>query len=174
MRNSTKLTIPLLTLALFATGTAAAQTAAPVARGIGVGAEATLTGIIGATFVYDAEVFHVDALLGGSFEHNDSSLSVAGRLFFPVHRSQWADFSVGPGIGLTHVTHDPDQDGPQGRESRNPIHLEGAAQIRAFVVQNVALSASAGLGMVLNNDNQNEVTIGGQLGGSFGVTYFFF
>jgi len=178
MRNSTKLILPLLTLALFATGTAAAQTA-PAARGIGVGAEATLTGIVGATFVYDAEAFHIDALLGGtsplggSFQHNDSSLAVAGRFFFPIHRSQSADFSLGPGIGLVHVTHDPDGDGPQGRVSTNPVHLEGAAQIRAFVVPNVALSASAGLGVVLTNNN-NSAVIGGQLGGSFGVTYFFF
>ncbi|HYQ45675.1 MAG TPA: hypothetical protein VER11_27065, partial [Polyangiaceae bacterium] len=99
---------------------------------------------------------------------------VAGRFFFPLHRSQYADFSVGPGIGFEHVTHDPDGDGPNGRVSSNPIHLEGAAQIRAFVVQNVALSATAGVGLKLNNDNDNSATIGGQLGGSLGVTYFFF
>ena len=172
MRNSTKLTIPFFTLALFVSGAAAAQTA-PAARGVGVGAEATLTGIVGGTFVYDAEAFHVDALLGGSFQRDDSSLAVAGRLFFPVHRSQAADFSLGPGIGLVHVTHDPDGDGPQGRVSSNPIHVEGAAQIRAFVVPNVALSASAGLGAVFANNN-NSALIGGQVGASFGVTYFFF
>jgi hypothetical protein len=172
MRNLTRFIIPLLTMTLFVTGTAAAQTT-PTARGPGVGAEATLTGIVGGTFVYDAAMFHVDALLGASFQHNDSSLAIAGRLFFPVHRSQSADFSLGPGIGLVHVTHDPDGDGPLGRVSSNPIHLEGAAQIRAFVVPNVALSASAGLGIVLT-DNNNSATIGGQLGGSVGVTYFFF
>jgi hypothetical protein len=175
MRNSTKLIIPLLTLALFATGTAAAQNAR-VARGIGVGAEATLTNIVGATFVYDAEAFHIDALLGGSFnpDPNSSTFAVAGRFFFPVHRSRFADFSVGPGVGLQHVTGpDPDGDGPQDRDTSNPIHLEGAAQIRAFIVENVALSASTGLGVVLNKGN-NSATIGGQLGGSFGVTYFFF
>jgi hypothetical protein len=173
MRNSTKLTIPLLTLALFATGTAAAQTAR-TARGIGVGAEATLTGILGGTFVYDAEAFHIDALLGGSFNPENSTFAVAGRFFFPVHRSRFADFSLGPGVGLEHVTGpDPDGDGPQGRPTSTPIHLEGAAQIRAFIVENVALSASTGLGLVLNKGN-NSATIGGQLGGSFGVTYFFF
>jgi len=157
MRNSTKLILPLFALALFATGTAAAQT--PAARGIGVGA--------------DAEAFHVDALLGAAFNHNDSELRVAGRLFFPVHRTQNADFSLGPGIGLVHLTRDPDGDGPQGRVSSNPIHLEGAAQIRAFVVANVALSASLGLGVVMA-DNNNSALINGQVGGSFGVTYFFF
>ena len=172
MRNSTKLTIPLFTLALFATGTAAAQNA-PAARGIGVGAEVTLTGIAGAAFVYDAQAFHVDAVLGASFARNDSTLSVAGRLFFPVHSSQFADFSIGPGVGLQHVTHDPDGDGGEGRTSTNPIHLEGAAQIRAFIVPNVALSATAGLGVVVVKDN-NSATISGQQGAAFGVTYFFF
>jgi hypothetical protein len=173
MRNSTKLFIPLFTLAMFATGTAAAQNA-PAARGIGFGAEVTLTEIAGATFVYDAQAFHVDALLGASFQHFDSSFAVAGRLFFPVHRSQSADFSLGPGIGLVHTTNDPDGDGPQGRTSKTPIHLEGAAQIRAFVVPNIALNATAGLGVVMNNKGDNGVTFGGQLGASFGVTYFFF
>ncbi|MEO8904513.1 MAG: hypothetical protein ABI627_23595 [Polyangiaceae bacterium] len=184
MRKLTQFLIPLFGLTLFATGTAAAQTApaeqatpaahaAPLARGIGLGAEATLTGIVGATFVYDAEAFHVDALLGGSFEHNDSSLAVAGRLFFPLHRSQSADFSVGPGVGVVHITHDPDGDGPQARVSSNPVHVEGAAQIRAFLVPNVAVSATAGLGVVIT-DNNNSAIIGGQLGGAFGITYFFF
>jgi hypothetical protein len=172
MRNSTHLTLPLFALALLATGTAAAQTG-PTARGIGVGAEATLTGIVGGTFVYDAEAFHIDALLGAQFHRDSSQVAVAGRFFFPVHRSQSADFSLGPGIGLVHNSNDPDGDGPQGRVSTNPVHLEGAAQIRAFVVPNVALSATAGLGVVLTK-NDNSATIGGQLGGSFGVTYFFF
>ncbi|MEO6599270.1 MAG: hypothetical protein ABIQ16_05315 [Polyangiaceae bacterium] len=172
MRNPTKLILPLLSFALFATGTAAAQTT-HVARGVGVGAESTLTGIVGGTFVYDAEAFHLDAILGASFQRDSSSVEVAGRLFFPVHRSQFADFSLGPGLGLIHVSNDPDGNGPQGRVSTNPIHLEGAAQIRAFIVPNVALSATAGLGIILTKDN-NTALIGGQLGGSFGVTYFFF
>jgi hypothetical protein len=172
MRNSTKLILPLVTAALLATGTSLAQNA-PAARGIGVGAEATLTGIVGATFVYDAEAFHVDALLGGSFRRNESDLAVAGRLFFPIHRTQAADFSIGPGLGLVHSTRDPDGDGPQGRTSTNPVHVEGAAQIRAFLVPNVAVSASAGIGAVVTKDN-NSAVITGQLGGQFGITYFFF
>src|SRR5450432_1870153 len=37
---------------------------APGRSGFGAGAEATSTGIVGGTFVYDAQVFHLDALLG--------------------------------------------------------------------------------------------------------------
>lgn len=171
MRNSTKLFVPLFTLAVLAARPSAAQTT--TARGPGVGAEVTMTGLVGATFVYDTTAFHIDALLGGSFEPNDSALTVAGRFFFPLHRSQAADFSVGPGIGLVHVTHDPDGAGPLGRVSTNPVHVEGAAQIRVFPVPNVAISASAGLGAVITNNN-NSALIGGQVGGAFGVTYFFF
>jgi hypothetical protein len=85
MRNSTKLIIPLLTLALFATGSAAAQTAR-TARGIGVGAEANLTGIVGGTFVYDAEAFHIDALLGGEFRPGYSAL--ADRAMFSTMKAR--------------------------------------------------------------------------------------
>jgi hypothetical protein len=174
MRNSTKLFLPLFALTLFATGTAAAQNA-PAARGIGVGVESTLTGIVGGAFVYDAAAWHLDAILRGSFTHDNSEVGVAARFFFPLHRSQSADFSVGPGVGLSHITlHDTDGPGPDASSSANPIHLEGAAQIRAFVVPNIALNATGGLGVVLNYDNNNTATFGGQLGANFGVTYFFF
>jgi hypothetical protein len=173
MRNSTKLIVPLFMLATLAARTSAAQQPAPVKRGPGAGAEATTTGIVGGTFVYDAGAFRIDALLGGSFERNDSALAIAGRVFFPLHRTAVADFSIGPGLGLVHITHDPDGDGALSRVSTNPVHLEGAAQIRVFAVPNVAISASAGIGAVITSDN-NSAVIGGQLGGSFGVTYFFF
>ena len=174
MRNSTKLFLPLFALSLFATGTAAAQNA-PNARGIGVGVESTLTGIVGGTFVYDAAAWHLDAILGAAFKHDYSEVDVAARFFFPLHRSQYADFSVGPGVGLAHVSvHDPDDAGPATSSSSTPIHVEGAAQIRAFIVPNVALNATGGLGVVLNKENDNSATFGGHLGGSFGVTYFFF
>jgi hypothetical protein len=103
----------------------------------GAGAEATTTGIVGGTFVYDAGTFHIDALLGGAFASNTSQLAVAGRFFFPLHRAQAADFSIGPGIGLVRTTRDPDDNGPQPSVSNTAVHVEGALQIRAFVVSNL-------------------------------------
>src|ERR1051326_847431 len=132
----------LFTLILLASRTSAAQQAAQGRTGFGAGAEATTTEIIGATFVYDAGMFHLDALLGGFFDHNDSTVALAGRFFFPLHRAQAADFSIGTGIGLVHNSHHPDM---VPSTSTDEVHLEGAVQIRAFVVSNVALSASAGL-----------------------------
>jgi hypothetical protein len=137
-----------------------------------VGAEATTTGIVGGTFVYDAAVFHLDALFGARLTKNDTDLAVAARFFFPLHHGQAADFSIGPGVGFVHGQHDAPPPAT-GRNSNNQLHLEGALQIRAFVVSNVALSASAGLGVVIDNGN-NTAIIGGQVGASLGITYFFF
>ena len=94
------LTILLLSLsALLFSGAASAQTA----RGpFGAGAEVTTTGLVGAMFVFDPGPFHLDALLNANFAHNNQRIAVAGRFFFPLHRSERADFSVGPGIGIVH------------------------------------------------------------------------
>ena len=175
MRISTWWVAPLSALVLFASRTSFAQQAArPAVRsGVGVGAEATTTGIVGATFVYDASVFHVDALLGGAYDSDDSITRVAGRFFFPLHISPSADFSIGPGIGFERATHRPGGEPTPPSVSVNSVHLEGAVQIRAFLVQNVAFSATAGVGAVFTNGN-NSAVIGGQLGGALGVTYFFF
>jgi hypothetical protein len=177
MRISKWSVVPFLALALFVSRTSFAQAARPAVRsGVGVGAEATTTGIVGATFVYDASVFHIDALLGGAYASNNSVTRVAGRFFFPLHTSPSADFSIGPGIGFEHATHQDNANPPNPPPpsvSVNSVHLEGAVQIRAFVVQNVAFSATAGIGAVFTNGN-NSAVIGGQLGGALGVTYFFF
>jgi hypothetical protein len=170
--------VALFSLVLFASRTSSAQQAArPAVRsGIGVGAEATTTGIVGGAFVYDASVFHIDVLLGGRFDSDNSTTAVAGRFFFPLHTSQSADFSIGPGIGLERTTHHPgappDAPAPPSTTT-NAVHVEGAVQIRAFVVPNVALSASAGVGAVFTNGN-NSALIAGQVGAVLGITYFFF
>src|SRR5262249_42275409 len=140
---------------------AAAQPAPEGAARFGAGAEATTTGIVGGTFVYDPGPFHLDALLGAHFAHDDEEIDLAARFFFPVHRSPSADFSVGPGVGLVHFNHPNPPD--------NALHVEGAIQIRAFLVPNVALSATAGVGAIFaNGDNNDRAVIGGTVGGSFG------
>ena len=139
---------------------------------MGVGAEVTTTGLVGGTFVYDPGPFRLHALLGARFAHNDTELDLAARFFFPLHKSQNADFSIGPGIGLVHFDHG---DAPGDNALDNAVHLEGAAQIRAFLVSNVALSASVGVGAIFGNgSNHNAAVLGGQVGGAFGITYFFF
>jgi hypothetical protein len=176
MRPPARLSFRLLVIPLLISSSiprsAAAQHPAGMRAGLGAGAEATTTGIVGGTFVYDRGNLHLDALLGARFAHNDSAIAVAARLFFPLHSTQAADFSIGPGLGLVHFEHG---DNPPNNARNNEVHLEGAAQIRAFIVSNVALSASAGIGAIFaNGDNNNSVVIGGQVAGSFGVTYFFY
>jgi hypothetical protein len=167
----TYLLLTLFALLLLFPRTSAAQNATGHS-GIGVGAEATTTRIVGGTFVYDAGFFHLDALVGAEITKNNTDLALAARFFFPLHHSQAADFSIGPGVGLVHGQRDA-QPPATGSNSNNQFHLEGAVQIRAFVVSNVALSASTGLGMVIEKDN-NRAIIGGQVGASLGITYFFF
>jgi hypothetical protein len=145
---------------------------APGRTGFGVGAEATTTNIVGATFVYDAAVFHLDALLGAELTKNDTNVATAVRFFFPLHHGQAADFSIGPGVGFVHGRHNDPAPGV-GTTNNNQLHLEGALQIRAFVVSNVAFSASAGLGVIVDNGN-NRARIDGQVGAALGITYFFF
>ena len=156
-----------LSLSFFTSRNARAQAAEGPYPRFGAGAEATTTGIVGGTFVYDPGPWHLDALLGAHFAHDDEEIDLAARFFFPVHRSRFADFSVGPGVGLVHFNHPNPPD--------NAVHVEGAMQIRAFLVSNVAISATAGIGVVFANGNNNDrAVIGGQVGGSFGITYFFF
>ena len=162
--------VPLFALIVFGARNAAAQQARAARTGVGVGAEATTTGIVGGTFVYDASVFHIDVLLGGNFNPNFSTVAAAGRFFFPLHTSQSADFSIGPGVGIVHTNNHPGAPNPD--TTVNEGHVEGAVQIRAFIVPNVALSASAGVGVVFTNGS-NRGVIGGQVGGQLGVTYFF-
>ena len=144
-------------------------------RSIGVGVEQTLGGIGSATFVYDAGRWHIDALLGfrtvdvGADDYRE--ISLAGRFFFTIHRAERADFSIGGGIGLINTD--------LADEGGTAIHLEGAAKIRAFLVPNVALSASLGLLIVASDDEDliddaDTISLGNaQLGGAFGLTYFF-
>jgi hypothetical protein len=155
-----------------------------VGRGsaFGVGVERTLGGIAAATFVYDAGRFHIDGLLGFLSIDRDpagdiSVFQVAGRFFWVVHRTQSADLSLGAGLGVVRL----DDDGAD--ETETNIHLEAAAKIRAFLVPNVAISASLGVVVITADDaiitnedlpdGQGAISLGGQLGAAFGMVYFF-
>jgi len=165
-----------------ASSVATAQEGTGSASGIGVGVESMLTGPVGPTFVYQATNFHIDAIF--AFDSNDNpvsfldrtnELSIGGRIFFQVHEGEIADFSLGGGIGITTD----DDGGPGNNNDDIDFHLEGGAKIRAFLAPNVALTASLGLGIVLdsddnNNDDDDRVTFRGNLTGGFGIVYFFF
>ena len=159
-------------------------------RGIGAGAATMLNGTSGALFTWGSAGggFHVDGLFGlhhyrDANTNYTTSFAVGGRFWYHVHASTFADFSLGGGIGLTSWTANP---GAPGSDSRLDLSLEVGAQIRAFIVPNVALVADLGLGATFgNNDN---IMIGGQsvtgssepegpannfVVGTLGIAYFF-
>lgn len=177
-----------LSVPLFMASSAVAQGAPEVVatsgeHGPGVGIEQNLGGMTGAAFSYDAARFHIDALLGyGHYnEAGDNDLSlfdVAGRFFFEVHEMPGADFSIGGGLGIVMTE--------VGDVSDTAIVLEGAAQIRVWIVPNVAFSGSLGFAFLTADDGQivggavggvraadSIYGIGGQLTGALGLFYYF-
>jgi hypothetical protein len=134
--------------------------------GFGVGVVAMLTGPFGAEVVYDPGRFHVEGILGfRSLEDSQTDIAVGGRFWWHLHTSTAADFSLGGGLGIVLS----DREDPQ--EDQTDIHVDGGAQVRTFVVPNVALAASLGLAIV--SGDADFVGITGQLFGSIGATYFF-
>jgi hypothetical protein len=151
-------------------GSARAQEPAGATAGgsvgpLGVGASAMLTGPIGPSVVYDAGLFHIEGILG--FASNGATdFALGGRFWYHIHTAQSADFSLGGGVGVTST----DPDGPD--EGTTDVHIDVGAQIRVFLVPNVALSAAAGLA-IISGDDADLVGVFGDLVGDAGITYYF-
>jgi AhpD family alkylhydroperoxidase len=181
--NKSLIMVTVAALTLCAT---AASVHAQEARGSGVGATSTLAGINGATYVYDSGSFHIVGLFGFVSVSRDpgddsSGLALGGQFLFHLHDGASSDFSLGG--GLTIVTDS------EGDNDTTNFDLEGLAQIRAFIVPNVAVSASLGLLIAIGEDNNllvgddsiaggvgngdSAIAIGGQVYGAVGLTYFF-
>jgi hypothetical protein len=171
-----------LFVAMLVVGVAGAAEAGGQAGSLGVGAEAQLNGIGGASLNYDAGDFHVGGFIGfhDPGGRDDDSFLLGGRFYYHVHQTTSSDFSVGGAVGFVSDNNP----APVDRESQ--LYIEPAVQIRVFIVQNVALSFSTGITIgVLDADN---VDLGGQLvggtlnvaganvsfGGGAGVHYYFF
>lgn len=157
-------------------------------RGIGLGAATMLNGASGAMFTWGSRGggFHVDGLFGLNHYavggENTTSFGIAGRFWYHVHAASFADFSLGGGLGLTSWTDDPGGED----DSRLDLSLEVGAQIRAFIVPNVALIGDLGLGATFgSNDNiligGHSLTSAGEpegygndfVRGTLGIAYFF-
>ena len=136
--------------------------------GFGVGIVAMITpgGPFGAEVVYDPGRFHIEGILGfRSLEDNETDIAVGGRFWWHLHTSTAADFSLGGGLGVVLI------DEEATDEDQTNIHIEGGAQVRTFVVPNVALAATLGLAIV--SGDADFVGITGQLFGAIGASYFF-
>jgi hypothetical protein len=174
-----------VSLALLA-GSAATAAAQPEvyggSHGIGLGIEQNLGGLTGAAFSYDAGRFRVNALLGLVHFNRDpqddvTQFGVGGRFFFKLHELGASDFSLGGGLAIVQTEF--------GDFDDTAIHLEAVAQIRIFVVPNVAISGSFGFAILTADDGEvaagplgpgsgdSVYGIGGQLLAGFGAIYYF-
>ena len=143
---------------------------------IGIGAEAFLSGMTGAEFVYDMSAFHIEALLG--YDHtsipnnggssSDFTFGVAG--WYHLARGTNADFSIGGSVGLLYNS-------PLAGNSTTKFAIEPGAEARIFLSPNFTLNARVGIAITTGDGNlPTTLSIGGQQSGTatgFGFTYFF-
>lgn len=134
---------------------------------IGVGAEATLSGLGGLSMNYDAGTFHAGGFLFFADEAGDDNtdIGLGGRFFWHIHSTAQSDFSLGANLGVLLANDGPDNDSTL-------LVLEPAIQLRAFIAGNVALSATAGISIGLAD--AEGVLLDGGLTGSAGIHYYFF
>jgi hypothetical protein len=172
MKTVRALTLSLAAaLTLSVTSSAFAQEPAPVVTtsssrgGLGVGFSQMVGGPGGVDVVYDGGRWHADAFLGVGDTSTVTTLVLGGRGWFHLHSSTNADFSLGGGLGMSNVN----PDGPA--ESSTVIKIDLGAQIRAFITQNVALSAGLGIG-IFAADGEGFL-LNGQPLGDLGLHYYF-
>ncbi len=140
------------------------------AQGLFVGAESLLLG--GApggvggpggaiTVGWDASQWRIEGLIGLLFRDGaGTNFGFGARGFYVLHKTKFADFGVGGLLGLVLA-------------GNNAVFLiEPSAQIRAFIVENVALTATLGMGIAVG-DVQATIAFLGQVTGGLGITYTF-
>jgi hypothetical protein len=149
---------------------------------IGIGAEAFLSGLTGAEFVYDASLFHVEAILGYDHVSNANNMGSSSDFTFGVGgwyhlaRGASADFSIGGSVGLMYQSF-------VGGTSSTGFAIEPGAEARIFLSPNFALNGRVGVA-ITTGDNMapTTISIGGQTtsgavtantSAGFGFTYFF-
>jgi hypothetical protein len=146
------------------------------AGSIGVGAEYQLNGIGGVSVNYDAGAFHVGGSLGFADPAgaDNTVFQLAGRFYYHVHHSAFADFGLGGSLGLSS------QPVPMGNRATD-VYLEPGFEIRAFLSSNVALSATGGIVIGVADADGVGIsgsTVGGNggfgFGGGVGIHYYFY
>jgi len=143
----------------------------PLGTAFGVGIHAFLTGPYGPSLVYNMHRFHIEGIL--AFQNaGGTSVAIGGKFWFHVHQTRTSTLSLGGGAAFEStetMTIDP-RTGTNAKATN--IDLEGGAQIRFFVTDNVALSAAVGLAIVTGDGD--FVALTGQLQGAVGLTYFIY
>ena len=160
-----KRTIFLLAGCLTSTIMGARAASADRPTSVGVGAAAMLGGgPIGAAVTYDAAIWRAEGILEAG-DAGRSFFGIGGRFWYVLHSRTNADFSIGGGLGMRH-------DGRVNANNNDTIHLEMGAQARVFLVENVSINGSVGLGLITGEGD--GYLFGGNMVGSLGFTYFFF
>ena len=146
--------------------------------GLGIGVQTTLPGInaagagaigpeAGISVVYDRVDWRIQTLLNVLFvEDNFTAFGIGGRFLYALHQMTMADFSVGAGLGFQFF------DVPGDDNEAIGAYFEGLGQIRVFLVRNVAMNATLGIGFRVG-DGPEAFGLTGQAHGSFGISYFF-
>jgi hypothetical protein len=167
---------------------ASAPPPAPVARagrtsgdiangGLGLGATAYLSGLLGPEVVYDFGLWHLEGTLG--FDHRPESgaanavtdtrfdFGIGG--WYHLHLGESSDFSVGGAFGLLSLSR-------SMGNGATAFEFEPGAQVRAFITPNVALHGGLGFVFAFGDYTdvlQKQVSLDGQISGDFGFTYYF-
>jgi hypothetical protein len=143
-------------------------------RGLGIGAVALFQPLAGdvsntvpnmlVTWGDSGGRFHLDGLFG--LRHTsatDFDLGVRG--WYHIHAASSADFSLGLGLGMVR------RGGAAGAQW--DFEMEIGAQIRAFIVSNVALLGSVGMALYVPDTGDTVIQFSGNLVGTLGAAYFF-
>jgi len=144
-------------------------------RGLGIGAVALFQPLVGdvsstvpnilVTWGDSGGRFHLDGLFG--LRHTsatDFDLGVRG--WYHVHAASSADFSLGLGLGMVRRRSD-------ATSAQWDFEMEIGAQIRAFIVSNVALLGSVGMALYVPDTGDTVIQFSGNLVGTLGAAYFF-
>jgi len=163
------------TLAALTTTAAAQEAERPTA--VGVGIQGFLVGDLatGPAVTFQTGQFHIEGILTFFDDAGDDlDLGIGGRFWYAVSQTARSDFSVGGGLAFLV-----DGDGGGMGDDELDIELDIGAQLRAFVVPNVAISATLGFAIViLDGDDFIGLVSSRRQGfadllGGLGITYFF-
>jgi hypothetical protein len=110
--------------------------------------------------------FHLEGLFG-MYHEGATNFDFGGRGWYHIHAASSADFSVGGGLLIARRRIGE----PSG--AKWDFLIEMGAQMRVFVVSNVALLGSAGLGLYIPDTGDTAINISGDLVGTLGIAYYF-
>ncbi len=145
--------------------------------GLGVGATAFLSGLVGPEVVYDFGVWHLAGTLAfSSVPTGVNGNGDRGTVFdfgvggwYHLHLGENSDFSVGGAFGLINAS-------PPVGNSATAFEFEPGAQVRAFITPNVALHGGMAFVFAFGDQVgplQKQIALAAGITGDFGFTYYF-